>query len=1119
MKTTILILTIFAAICYGQMDTLYYEDFEAGASSWDITAPWELTTLKFHSGGNSLLCNFEDSLSTEAMCQLPVIESDCQCSLSYWVFNDLPDHEDSYYEISLSNDAGATRHLLGYDVPEGSPSWTFKNEALDTTDSYANLAFEIAEGESTWLIFTVHTPETATGVYEGLYIDDITVMMDTLAFDTCYSGEVMGTWDSTHSPYFICGDIEVPDGTGLTIGPGVDLLFLGAYSFTVEGNLQMMGTEEDSIILTCIDTTEKWDGLYYDEADGINRVEYCQLSNAYTSSYSYGAGLTADNSNIQISNSKFHDNNSGHGGGAIFLDDHTVSIIRNSEFTNNMAESGAGIYCRDSYVTIDSTLFSNNEADEGAAIKAEACTLEINNSTIDSNITNEIYSFSNPGTIKLSEGLYFISNSTFYSNICSTGTASVYGNYLTINNCVFIDNYGEYTIRGELNLLFCNLSNNVATDIVKLDGIFSEIESCIFCSNSGRTVWSSADTNLITNCVIDSNSGQQFRFEYFDYVYFDSCEFVNCYSGEEVDFLSSSAGGSSIVTNSLYENNIGYRNLFNSLNEAEFHNCIFRHNDAMCLSQKLTRVDNCSFIGNTGRSIYSKADTCLITNCVIDSNSGQQFRFEYFDYVYFDSCEFVNCYSGEEVDFIYSSAGGSSVVTNSFYENNIGYRNLFNSLNEAEFHNCDFRNNDAMCLSQKLTRVDNCSFIGNTGRSIYSKADTCLITNCVIDSNMNQQFLFDNFRYYVLIESCQVTNCENIDDTDLMYSSTDYDGTTHVTNSTFEDNRLYDNVINAFNESEIINCLVANNDAIGVYGNYDIYNCRISNNKGGVFSSKDICIVNTIIDNNASEEFGGIYMHWFGDLFLINCTVVDNYSDGNGGGIYSLGFWSDDRYIFLLNTIIWNNYAVDSGDAIYCHEGYLVDHYIHTAFSCYPLADCDGGHLYYDAGSHIGSNPFFGEDYSLIATSPCVNSGSPGVVFSATHDTLIAPDTDINGYPRPYGSGYDMGAWEWPNTKIDEEEIVSKPKAFTISAHPNPFNSAVSITAPAGAEIEIFNIEGRMVDKLSVGAGLKPARAGGSETFSYECVWQPNENLGSGVYLVRAKYGDESVSKRIVYLK
>jgi len=37
------------------------------------------------------------------------------------------------------------------------------------------------------------------------------------------------------------------------------------------------------------------------------------------------------------------------------------------------------------------------------------------------------------------------------------------------------------------------------------------------------------------------------------------------------------------------------------------------------------------------------------------------------------------------------------------------------------------------------------------------------------------------------------------------------------------------------------------------------------------------------------------------------------------------------------------------------------------------------------------------------------------------------------------------------------------PESFEISAHPNPFNSAVSITAPAGAEIEIFNVNGRIV--------------------------------------------------------
>ncbi len=106
-------------------------------------------------------------------------------------------------------------------------------------------------------------------------------------------------------------------------------------------------------------------------------------------------------------------------------------------------------------------------------------------------------------------------------------------------------------------------------------------------------------------------------------------------------------------------------------------------------------------------------------------------------------------------------------------------------------------------------------------------------------------------------------------------------------------------------------------------------------------------------------------------------------------------------------------------------------------------------------------------------------------------------------------------------------ETPGKPDNIEISVHPNPFNSAVRISVGAIHElplhIEIFDINGRMVYKMPVGAGSKPAHAGGSRTLPYEITWQPPASLGSGVYLVRARFGSvpagETVTKRVVYLK
>jgi len=99
---------------------------------------------------------------------------------------------------------------------------------------------------------------------------------------------------------------------------------------------------------------------------------------------------------------------------------------------------------------------------------------------------------------------------------------------------------------------------------------------------------------------------------------------------------------------------------------------------------------------------------------------------------------------------------------------------------------------------------------------------------------------------------------------------------------------------------------------------------------------------------------------------------------------------------------------------------------------------------------------------------------------------------------------------------VDENATPGK---FKLMVSPNPFNSACEITAPAHATIEIYDTQGRRIDSYSCGC---------SQT---RWTWQPtNASLGSGVYLVRARFGPstssgtgdrggESVTKRIVYLK
>lgn len=128
------------------------------------------------------------------------------------------------------------------------------------------------------------------------------------------------------------------------------------------------------------------------------------------------------------------------------------------------------------------------------------------------------------------------------------------------------------------------------------------------------------------------------------------------------------------------------------------------------------------------------------------------------------------------------------------------------------------------------------------------------------------------------------------------------------------------------------------------------------------------------------------------------------------------------------------------------------------------------------------------------------------------------------------GSGINISI---PLSDIEDDE-TNLPDDFAISVYPNPFNSAVTISAPVGAEIEIFDLNGRLVAEIPVGSrpasAMKQELSGsmktcGADVAPTEFLWQPAPSVTSGVYMVRATVpGNKGLrthvsAKRVVYLK
>ena len=212
--------------------------------------------------------------------------------------------------------------------------------------------------------------------------------------------------------------------------------------------------------------------------------------------------------------------------------------------------------------------------------------------------------------------------------------------------------------------------------------------------------------------------------------------------------------------------------------------------------------------------------------------------------------------------------------------------------------------------------------------------------------------------------------------------------------------------------STVTNCAISGNSAIGLSmgagGGIEcgdspltIRNCVISGNyaaAGGGMSCRyysPATITNCMItDNSANEGGGGILCSYYSTPTITNSTISENSTSGQGGGIFCYEIETYYYYsptMTITNSILWGNRA-------------LVGHQIEDSCNTSVWhSDVQGG---WCGVGNINTAPLFvgGGDYHLRPGSPCIDAG----YYTDVH-------TDLDGQPRPFGGGFDIGADEyWP---------------------------------------------------------------------------------------------------------
>jgi parallel beta-helix repeat protein len=297
---------------------------------------------------------------------------------------------------------------------------------------------------------------------DSSYISDGTYNI----YGDLYSGNVSGTWYKSLSPYYISGDITIPEDSTLTIEPGVQVIFTGHYLFNVEGRVLAVGNQTDSISFRPQNISEGWQGINiygYGNEPGFNsRFSYCIIEHVNTNA-SWQAAISVEYQDPIIENSRICKNTTDYGGGILCYRSASVIIRNNNIYGNTVDRDGGAIYLADGdvYAEIVNNYIHKNSAEEGGAIYSECDPL------ISGNVIYDNYADYGGAMIFNYNGKPKVYNNTIVCNSGKDGGAINLKNYSEpdfINNIIYYNTasrYGSQIFMEEIDykpqFIHCNL--------------------------------------------------------------------------------------------------------------------------------------------------------------------------------------------------------------------------------------------------------------------------------------------------------------------------------------------------------------------------------------------------------------------------------------------------------------------------------------------------------------------------------------------------------------------------------------------------------------------------------------------------------------------------------------
>ena len=822
-------------------------------------------------------------------------------------------------------------------------------------------------------------------------------------------GYVSGTWTGANSPYQINGDITVHTDSALTIEPGVEVIFQGHYRFIINGIINAVGTQTDSIRFTAAIPDTGWRGLRFMMSADTSYLAYCIIEYGKSTGGNIydkrGGGIFCQNSQLKISHCSIRNNLAERYGGGICFDNvlNDTIFITDCDITNNSTTGsdgdGGGIYFRGGlFVEMQNCIVSHNLSTNGRGggifigmfysninvLRLSNCNVTYNQAGIDGGGIwtegpnwNELYitqsdisyntAVNNGGGIYtqaiVTGGSYtgtFIDSSSFIGNEVTGALGkggAIYGDlycwpYIgkTIENTIIADNQafeggGLYLFQSNAYFDKCTIADNTGT--------------------TGSGLYFSSSNIHIKNSILSLNSPAAIHNDA-TILYLNYSDFygngINISGGVPAGF------GQLVTTNYNGDScDVGYNIFLDPLFEdpGSGNYQITWTNWPTPDSTKSPCID-----AGDPTSPLDPDNTISDMGTFYFHQPGSHIQPGYVSGTWFaaNSPYFINGDITIHADSALNIEPGVEVIFNGHYKFNVeGIISAVGTENDSIY----------------FTAAD--PNTGWWGLRFTNAADGSQLSYCIFQYGRATGGLFLDKRggaIFVRSSRPQISHCTISNNIAEIWGGGIYvDGTT----------------TDPF--PQISYCTIANNSALGSNGggisfnagSFDITDCIISGNTaeqsgGGLYiasgATDTVNISNCIISNDSSSGYGGGIYVVDGYTFIDGCTITGNKAGLTGGGLYSGGDLSLTNSTVQEN-ISWGgtvNYEIGGGGFI-AYKSTFVDNCIIA------------GNI-----SHTGSYPSYGGGFLLrqvnsaeITNSKILNNSADiagGMMFTANNVTL-----------------------------------------------------------------------------------------------------------------------------------